>query len=245
MTDICSKLRMTNEEVKAQPERFQKLWQRDFVGGAFESRPLMLLGVVSGFLGDHSNIEPNQHIMMGCYTGYPWSRGSIHTKSADSLTDYDFDSGFFSDESDVNTQIWGYKISREITRRLPYSIGELELGHPKFKEGSPAKLSDADYKKSGSEVVDIVYSAEDDAAIEAWVRDNVNTTWHSLGTCAMRPQADGGVVDANLNVYGTKGLKIADLSMVPENVGANTNNTALTVGEKAATIIAAELGVAI
>ena len=88
----------------------------------------------------------------------------------------------------------------------------------------------------------IEYSNEDDAAIEEWIRGNLNTTWHSLGTCAMREKAKGGVVDADLNVYGTVGLKVADLSMVPENVGANTNNTALVVGEKAAVIIGRELG---
>lgn len=34
----------------------------------------------------------------------------------------------------------------------------------------------------------------------------------------------------------------ADLSIAPENVGANTNNSALIVGEKGADIIAKELG---
>lgn len=36
-----------------------------------------------------------------------------------------------------------------------------------------------------------------------------------------------------------------DLSIMPENVGANTNNTALLVGEKAADIIAADLGITV
>ena len=61
----------------------------------------------------------------------------------------------------------------------------------------------------------------------------------------MAPREEGGVVDKNLNVYGTSGLKVADLSMVPENVGANTNNTALVVGEKAAMIIGRELGISV
>ena len=94
-------------------------------------------------------------------------------------------------------------------------------------------------------IADIEYSAEDDAAIEDWIRGNLNTTWHSLGTCAMRARDDGGVVDKDLNVYGTRGLKVADLSMVPENVAANTNNTALVVGEKAAVIIGRELGITV
>lgn len=31
-----------------------------------------------------------------------------------------------------------------------------------------------------------------------------------------------GVVDDRLNVYGIKGLKVADLSICPDNVGCNT-----------------------
>ncbi len=51
-----------------------------------------------------------------------------------------------------------------------------------------------------------------------------------------------GVVDATLSVYGVRGLKVADLSIAPRNVAANTNNTAMAVGEKAADIFIKELG---
>lgn len=201
----------------------------------------MLCGVVNAFLGDPSLVDPGQYITMGVYTAYPYSRGSIHITSTDDvLTGYEFDTGFMNHPHDMKKQLWAYKMSREIARRLPYYKGELELGHPKFSEGSAAALTDASDKKVEG---DLKYSAEDDAAIEEWIKGNVNTTWHSLGTCAMKPKADGGVVDGSLNVHGTQGLKVVDLSIVPENVGANTNNTALVVGEKAAVIIAEELGI--
>jgi alcohol oxidase len=38
----------------------------------------------------------------------------------------------------------------------------------------------------------------------------------------MKPREKGGVVDSKLNVYGTKGLKVADLSLCPDNLGTNT-----------------------
>ena len=38
---------------------------------------------------------------------------------------------------------------------------------------------------------------------------------------------------------------ITDLSISPANVGANTNSTALVIGEKAALIIASELGLSV
>lgn len=58
----------------------------------------------------------------------------------------------------------------------------------------------------------------------------------------MAPRQNGGVVDKDLNVYGVGRLKVADLSIAPENVGANTNNTALMIGEMAAVIVGKELG---
>lgn len=59
----------------------------------------------------------------------------------------------------------------------------------------------------------------------------------------MKPRSRGGVVDPRLNVYGVHKLKIADLSICPSNVAANTYSTALAIGEKAAVIIAEELGI--
>ncbi|KAL1738106.1 glucose-methanol-choline oxidoreductase [Schizophyllum fasciatum] len=59
----------------------------------------------------------------------------------------------------------------------------------------------------------------------------------------MMPREKNGVVDSKLNVYGTRNLKICDLSIAPANVGANTYSTALTIGEKSALIIAEELGI--
>ncbi|KUJ08512.1 putative alcohol oxidase [Mollisia scopiformis] len=239
--DICAKLRPSDTEIASLGPSFQKDWDSFFV--PHPTRPLMLCGQVSAFLADPSLVPAGQYITMGTYTAYPFSRGSIHITSPDNVLDgYDFDTGFLSDAngSDLKAQVWAYKMQREICRRLPYYNGELELGHPKFKEGSKATLSKG---KLEGEVRDIVYSEEDEAAIEDWVRGNLNTTWHSCGTCAMRERERGGVVDGELSVYGTRGLKCVDLSVIPENVGANTNNTALVVGEKAAVIIGRELGV--
>lgn len=153
----------------------------------------------------------------------------------------DFDVGYFNDANDIDVkkQIWAYKKQREILRRTKLYRGELAAGHPKFPEGS--KAATVEIEEALSNVQNLSYSREDDAAIEQWLRENVNTTWHSLGTCKMAPREQDGVVDAKLNVYGVTGLKIADLSIPPENVGANTNNTALAIGEKAADIILAEL----
>ena len=128
--------------------------------------------------------------------------------------------------------------------------GEVAAGHPAFAASSKAAvLEQADGPTvTGADsgpAPSIEYGPDDDAVLEQWLRENLNTTWHSLGTCKMAPREDLGVVDASLGVHGIAGLKIADLSIAPENVGANTNNTALMIGEKAADIFIRELGLGV
>ena len=115
--------------------------------------------------------------------------------------------------------------------------------HPNFAEDSKAAVLEyADGPTAKGPDDRIEYSKADDEALEQKIRETVSTTWHSLGTCKMAPKEQMGVVDASLNVHGISNLKLADLSVPPENVGANTGNTAFVVGEKAADIIIKELG---
>ncbi|KAL2290786.1 hypothetical protein FJTKL_14763 [Diaporthe vaccinii] len=136
----------------------------------------------------------------------------------------DFETGFFADpgQLDVKKHMWMYKKQREPVPVPPVS-------------GSPTA-------RCPPGVPDIEYSAEDDAVLERWLREKVGTTWHSLGTCKMLPRDEMGVVDPSLGVHGVQNLKIADLSIPPRNVAANTNNTALAIGERAADIFIKELG---
>jgi alcohol oxidase len=197
------------------------------------------------YIGDHSAVKKGQYVTVANYTAYPYSRGHLHITGPDVTAPLDFDLGFFTDPNDIDIkkQIWAYKKAREIMRRTELYRGELAIGHPQFPTGSKAACVDnAAPHAFGDVVKDLEYSAEDDKAIEQFLRENIGTTWHSLGTAKMAPLTKGGVVDADLNVYGVKGLKVVDLSICPENVGANTNNTALMIGEKAADIIVRELG---
>ncbi|KAJ6514115.1 GMC oxidoreductase-domain-containing protein [Mycena vulgaris] len=169
----------------------------------------------------------------------PEFTGYLHITSADPYGAPDFQSGFLSDLGDVAALRWDYK-KGELIRRLPAFCGALPPAHPQFPKDSLAALTE-----TGPIPIDsprLVYSAEDDKAIDANIRQFVETSWHSLGTCAMEPLEQGGVVDSKLNVYGIKILKVADLSIPPSNVNSNTNSTAVAIGEKAAVIIAEYLG---
>ena len=61
---------------------------------------------------------------------------------------------------------------------------------------------------------------------------------HISGTCKMGPSNDAGaVVDQFGKVYGVTGLRVADVSIVPDCPRANTNIAAMTIGERVADFI--------
>jgi len=178
---------------------------------------------IRSFLGDHSLIPPGKYVTVAAYLEYPASRGTIHITSSSPYEEPDFDPGYLTHEADIGPNVWGYKLGREIIRRMPCYRGELAVLHPKFNPSSAARARKIDVGEalepapaSGS-IQSLVYTEEDNYAIEEWIRETVATTWHSMGTCAMKPREQGGVVDSKLGVYGVEGLKLADLSICPGN----------------------------
>jgi len=242
LIDAGIKWRPKPSEVAELGPEFQEYWESYFANAP--DKPVSWLGVCSAFIGAPVGVPPRKYYSMAVYTQYPLARGHVHVTHADDVSaPTDFDTGYLESKADVQPLIWGYKFTREIARRMPHFRGEPHVGHPGFAAGGPASLIEHAEGPIPFDAPRIVYSEEDERVLEAFVREKVATAWHSLGTCAMKPREQGGVVDAKLNVYGVRGLKVADLSIAPGNVSANTYGTALVIGEKAAVIIAEEIGI--
>ena len=74
-----------------------------------------------------------------------------------------------------------------------------------------------------------------DELLDDWLRKNSGTSHHISGTCKMGPDSDPlAVVDQHLKVKGVQGLRVADASIMPDCIRANTNATTIMIGEKCA-----------
>jgi choline dehydrogenase-like flavoprotein len=77
-----------------------------------------------------------------------------------------------------------------------------------------------------------VPASDSDDDILAWARRAGQAVYHPTSTCAM-----GAVVDSELRVYGTEGLRVVDASVMPAITRANTHAPTVMIAEKAADLI--------
>ncbi len=141
----------------------------------------------------------------------PRSRGRVQLAKDDPWGAPLIDPRFLSDPADVIPLVTGLKVARAMLRATPFrSLQGIEL--------APGP------------------SAEDDAALETYIRNTSGTVFHPVGTCRMgRDQSS--VVDPTLRVRGTQGLRVVDASVFPSIIRGNTNAPVVMVAEKAADLI--------
>lgn len=70
------------------------------------------------------------------------------------------------------------------------------------------------------------------------IRQYTMTIYHMSGTAKMAPHSDpGAVVDSKLRVYGIKGLRVIDASVMPTITSGNINAPTIMIAEKASDMI--------
>jgi len=90
-----------------------------------------------------------------------------------------------------------------------------------------------------------VPAGDSDDEIMAWCRDFGVATWHPSCTAKMGragEQEYGACVDKDFRVYGTQGLRVADMSVTPFMFSCHTQSIAYFVGASAAEKLIGEYG---
>ncbi|KAF7427852.1 hypothetical protein PC9H_007068 [Pleurotus ostreatus] len=143
---------------------------------------------------------------------HPFSRGHVHIRSSDPFDSPIIDPRFLNNGTDIELFIDAVKLVRKVVnaRCIKSAI---------VRETAPGP------------------AVQFDAEIIEYLKGNVQTIYHPIGTAPMFPREDGGVVDESLKVYGTQNLRVVDASVIPLQISAHIQHTIYAIAEKAADII--------
>jgi choline dehydrogenase len=139
------------------------------------------------------------------------SRGNVSLRSSDALAPPVIRFNFLRTRHDIQALTAGMRLTRAICQQpalAPYIAEEIYPG--------PAVESDADF--------------------EASIRELGRSNLHPVGTCRMGPD-DQSVVDPRLRVWGLRGLRVVDGSVMPKLPAGNTNAPIIMIAEKASGMI--------
>jgi choline dehydrogenase len=154
----------------------------------------------------------------------PFSRGSIHKAASNTTTDPDLpaiDPKYLAINLDMTTQVAAGRLAAVLSNTSPLSeLARSTLLPPGGDCNEPPPAINAS-----------------NAQWERWTADAMSSNWHSMGTAAMMSRDLGGVVDADLNVYETQGLRVVDASILPMPFSGHPMAILYAVAEKAAEII--------
>ena len=146
----------------------------------------------------------------------PSSRGTVQIKSADPMQAPAIAPNYLSTEQDRRIAAASLRLTRQI------------IAQPAFSAFKP------DEYKPGSQ-----YQSDEDLIAQAG--DIGTTIFHPVGTCKMGRADDAmAVVDSHLRVFGVRGLRVVDASVMPTITSGNTNSPSLMIAEKAAAWILAD-----
>ena len=138
------------------------------------------------------------------------SRGQVTLKSADPKDNPRIQFNYMSDPSDWEDFRTCIRLTREIFGQeafAPYRGHEIQPGE----------------------------DVQSDEAMDAFIKEHVESAYHPCGTCKMgRADDPMAVVDQETRVIGVDGLRVADSSIFPRITNGNLNGPSIMVGEKAA-----------
>jgi choline dehydrogenase len=138
----------------------------------------------------------------------PQSRGYLRLQSKNPRNYPAIFANYLTRAADLQTLVEGIHLVRRLNLTTAFAaLGGVEI-HP------------------GSQV-------QSDQAIVDFLRDNVHSACHPVGTCKMGYD-DMAVVDEHLRVHGIAGLRVIDASIMPTIVNANTNAPVIMIAEKMA-----------
>ena len=126
------------------------------------------------------------------------SPGRLYINSTSAFDHPIIDPGYLKHSSDLLILREGIKLVRRLGSTPPlsdYLTGELSPGG----------------------------DVETDEEWEEWLRNSAWSQFHPRGSCSMLPEEQGGVVNAQLRVYGTTNVRVADGAIFPIDMSTHVS----------------------
>ncbi len=181
-------------------------------GGEFNDMQVYLLGHMQAGLRD---VEGAFGIAPGVQL--PNSYGEVTLASADYRDHPQIDVSFDDNEEDRRRLREGARLAWRLSQ------------HPELAQYHDGAV---DFDEA---------TANDDDLLDAWIHDICTSMAHPTCTCAMGTDpGEGAVVDSEGRVFGVTGLRVADASIMPTLIRANTNFTSMVIGARIADWMAAD-----
>ncbi len=179
-----------------------------------QSNDVMLhtMGVFNVMTGE---VLPTRTARIACALELPDGPGWLRLASADPTVQPSFKYRYFHNDNDIRRMRNAVRLAATI------------LESDAYKDTVEVRTAPTDEVLGKDETLD------------KWIRENVGSSRHVSGTCKIGPDSDPmAVVDQYCRVKGVTGLWVADSSIIPQVTRANTNATAIMIGERVADWVA-------
>jgi choline dehydrogenase-like flavoprotein len=191
---------------------------------------------------------------------YPFSKGSVHIQPSttpDGTPTLAINPQYFSGPGgaiDLTVALHAHRLGQKICATPPLSgIIRAQVWPPRPPPSETDKNNDDNKNDNNNENnsdKDGKYGNEnqnenENETLRTWLRRVATTDWHPVGTCAMggRMGPRAGVVDERLRVYGVRGLRVVDASVMPLQISAHLQATVYAIAEKGAGMVLEDWGV--
>ncbi len=148
----------------------------------------------------------------------PGSRGRVTLKTANPLDAPLINPQYLTHDDDLERLVAGFRKVRQLFQHEAFASIRLKEMHTN--------------------------GVSEEAEIAKWIRQRADTLYHPVGTCRMGGAGDPmTVVGPDLKVNGVEGLRVADASIMPSIVSANTNAAAMMIGWRAGGLVTKRTGI--